>query len=206
MAGIRHRDQVGLGRLRSRDAPHDSIGVRGPRVMGVSSHRRIQVAEVVATGAVARRPRAGPRLPPGNIGASRPTASNGAAISGMEAVFIVILAALFLGERINRLPATAIAGFAVLEGAGSLAGPGLGDVLVGAVDLSDSAPGPTPRQGITPAGRAPCRPAPGASGGCSLRRRSGPGPGTTPRSDPWPRRSARAGYRPGPCGPVRRAH
>jgi O-acetylserine/cysteine efflux transporter len=68
------------------------------------------------------------------LGLSRTTASNGAAITGMEAVFIVILAAFFLGERINRLTGTAIAvavaGFVVLEGGGSLAGPGLGDFLV----------------------------------------------------------------------------
>jgi O-acetylserine/cysteine efflux transporter len=68
------------------------------------------------------------------LGLSRTSASDGAMIAGMESVFVVILAAIFLGERLNRLIGAAIVaatvGFLVLEGSGPLSGPGLGDLLV----------------------------------------------------------------------------
>jgi O-acetylserine/cysteine efflux transporter len=74
------------------------------------------------------------------VGLARTSASNGAVITGLEVVFVVVLAAIFLGEQIDRLIwiaiVAALIGFVVLEGAGSLAGPGLGDLFVLAGTLS----------------------------------------------------------------------
>jgi len=68
------------------------------------------------------------------LGLARTSAANGALLSGLESVFIVLLAAVFLRERITgRIAAAlalALAGVATLEGTGSFAGAGLGDLLV----------------------------------------------------------------------------
>src|ERR1700735_2985767 len=68
------------------------------------------------------------------LGLARTSAANGALLSGLESVFIVLLAAVFLRERITgRVTvalALALAGVATLEGAGSFTGAGLGDLLV----------------------------------------------------------------------------
>jgi O-acetylserine/cysteine efflux transporter len=77
------------------------------------------------------------------LGLARTSAANGALLSGLESVFIVALAAVFLRERITgRITvalALALAGVATLEGTGSLAGAGVGDLLVLAGVLSAAA-------------------------------------------------------------------
>src|ERR1700722_16438766 len=77
------------------------------------------------------------------LGLARTSAANGALLSGLESVFIVLLAAVFLRERITgRITvalALALAGAATLEGTGSFAGAGLGDLLVLAGVLSAAA-------------------------------------------------------------------
>jgi drug/metabolite transporter (DMT)-like permease len=77
------------------------------------------------------------------LGLARTSAANGALLSGLESVFIVLLAAVFLRERITGLIAVALAlalaGVATLEGTGSFAGAGLGDLLVLAGVLSAAA-------------------------------------------------------------------
>ena len=77
------------------------------------------------------------------LGLARTSAANGALLSGLESVFIVLLAAVFLRERITgRIAAAlglALAGVAILEGTGSFAGAGLGDLLVLAGVLSAAA-------------------------------------------------------------------
>ena len=68
------------------------------------------------------------------LGLARTSAANGALLSGLESVFIVLLAAVFLRERISgRITVAlglALAGVAALAGTGSFAGAGLGDLLV----------------------------------------------------------------------------
>jgi O-acetylserine/cysteine efflux transporter len=77
------------------------------------------------------------------LGLARTSASNGALLSGLESVFIVLLAAVFLRERITgRIAvalALALAGVAALAGTGSFGGAGLGDLLVLAGVLSAAA-------------------------------------------------------------------
>jgi O-acetylserine/cysteine efflux transporter len=77
------------------------------------------------------------------LGLARTSAANGALLSGLESVFIVLLAAVFLRERITgRITvalALALAGVAALEGTGSFAAAGLGDLLVLAGVLSAAA-------------------------------------------------------------------
>jgi O-acetylserine/cysteine efflux transporter len=77
------------------------------------------------------------------LGLARTSAANGALLSGLESVFIVLLAAVFLGERITgRIAAAvalALAGVMALEGTGSFSGAGLGDLLVLAGVLSAAA-------------------------------------------------------------------
>jgi len=77
------------------------------------------------------------------LGLARTSAANGALLSGLESVFIVALAAVFLHERITGriivALALALAGVATLEGTGSFAGVGLGDLLVVAGVLSAAA-------------------------------------------------------------------
>ena len=76
------------------------------------------------------------------LGLARTSAANGALLAGLESVFVVLLAAVFLRERITgRITvalALALAGVATLEGTGSFAGAGLGDLLVLAGVLSCS--------------------------------------------------------------------
>jgi drug/metabolite transporter (DMT)-like permease len=68
------------------------------------------------------------------LGLTRTSATDGALIQGLESVFVVILAAVLLHEAIGRSVAVAVVlatvGLVVLEGGGSIAGPGLGDALV----------------------------------------------------------------------------
>jgi O-acetylserine/cysteine efflux transporter len=68
------------------------------------------------------------------LGLARTSAANGALIQGLECAFVVVLAAIFLRERITWpiAAATMVAGigFVALETEGGLAGPGLGDLLV----------------------------------------------------------------------------
>jgi drug/metabolite transporter (DMT)-like permease len=77
------------------------------------------------------------------LGLARTSAANGALLAGLESVFIVLLAAVFLHERITgRITmalALALAGVATLEGTGSFADAGLGDLLVLAGVLSAAA-------------------------------------------------------------------
>ena len=77
------------------------------------------------------------------LGLARTSAANGALLSGLESVFIVLLAAVFLRERITGRIAVALAlaliGVIALEGTGSFAGAGLGDLLVLAGVLSAAA-------------------------------------------------------------------
>jgi len=77
------------------------------------------------------------------LGLARTSAANGALLSGLESVFIVLLAAVFLRERITgRITvalALALAGVATIEGTGSFARAGLGDLLVLAGVLSAAA-------------------------------------------------------------------
>jgi drug/metabolite transporter (DMT)-like permease len=73
-------------------------------------------------------------------GLARTSASNGAVITGMESVFVVGLAAIFLRERVSRVLVAAVAvallGLIVLEGSARWAGAGTGDMLVLAGALS----------------------------------------------------------------------
>src|SRR3984957_17312700 len=73
-------------------------------------------------------------------GLARTSAANGALLSGLESVFIVLLAAVFLHERITvRITvalALALAGVATLEGPGTFTGAGLRHLLVLAGVLS----------------------------------------------------------------------
>src|SRR6202167_149613 len=68
------------------------------------------------------------------LGLARTSASNGALLSGLESTLIVLLAAVFLRERITgRITvalALALAGIATLEGTGSFTGAGLCELLV----------------------------------------------------------------------------
>src|ERR1700723_862270 len=77
------------------------------------------------------------------LGLARTSASNGALLSGLESTFIVLLAAVFLRERITgRITVAltlALAGVAALEATGSFTGAGLGDLLVLAGVLSAAA-------------------------------------------------------------------
>src|ERR1700689_1728100 len=77
------------------------------------------------------------------LGLARTSAANGALLSGLESGFIVLLAAVFLRERITRriamAVALALAGVMALEGTGSFTSPGLGDLLVLAGVLSAAA-------------------------------------------------------------------
>jgi O-acetylserine/cysteine efflux transporter len=77
------------------------------------------------------------------LGLARTSAANGALLSGLESVFIVLLAAVFLRERVTGRIAVAVGlaliGVVALEGSGAFAGAGLGDVLVLAGVLSAAA-------------------------------------------------------------------
>src|ERR1700729_1854164 len=77
------------------------------------------------------------------LGLARTSAANGALLSGLESVFIVLLAAVFLRERITgRITVAvvlALAGVMALERTGSFSGAGLGDLLVLAGVLSAAA-------------------------------------------------------------------
>jgi O-acetylserine/cysteine efflux transporter len=77
------------------------------------------------------------------LGLARTSAANGALLSGLESVFIVLLAAVFLRERITgRITVAvvlAVTGVMALEGTGSFSGAGLGDLLVLAGVLSAAA-------------------------------------------------------------------
>jgi O-acetylserine/cysteine efflux transporter len=77
------------------------------------------------------------------LGLARTSAANGALLSGLESVFIVLLAAVFLRERITGRIAVAVAlaliGVVALEGSGAFSGAGLGDLLVLAGVLSAAA-------------------------------------------------------------------
>ena len=74
------------------------------------------------------------------VGLDRTSASNGAVLLGFESVFVVILAFLFLRERISpavyAAVALALVGLVALEGGSWLTGPGTGDLLVLAGALS----------------------------------------------------------------------
>ncbi len=67
-------------------------------------------------------------------GLVRTSAANAAVILGLESCFVVLLAAVFLGERIDRaLGLAVVAGFVglgLLERTGLLSGPGIGDTFV----------------------------------------------------------------------------
>lgn len=67
-------------------------------------------------------------------GLAHTSATNGALIMGLECVFVVVLAAVLLRERITGPVALAIVlalvGLVVLESGSSLTGPGQGDLLV----------------------------------------------------------------------------
>jgi O-acetylserine/cysteine efflux transporter len=77
------------------------------------------------------------------LGLARTSAANGALLSGLESVCIVLLAALFLRERITGRIAVAVAlaliGVIALEGTGAFSRAGLGDLLVLAGVLSAAA-------------------------------------------------------------------
>ena len=77
------------------------------------------------------------------LGLARTSAANGALLSGLESVFIVLLAAAFLRERITGRIAVAVAlaliGVIALEGPGAFSGAGVGDLLVLAGVLSAAA-------------------------------------------------------------------
>ena len=87
------------------------------------------------------------------LGLARTSAANGALLSGLESVFIVLLAAIFLRERITgRITvalALALAGVATLEGTGSFAGAGLG-----VYTPKDSSAGPPGSQHVMPCRRS----------------------------------------------------
>ena len=74
------------------------------------------------------------------IGLDHTSASNAALIFGLESTFVVVLAAIFLRERISRPLAlsvlAALLGLAALEGITSLTAPRLGDTVVLAGALS----------------------------------------------------------------------
>jgi O-acetylserine/cysteine efflux transporter len=67
-------------------------------------------------------------------GLARTSAANAAVLLGLESCFVVLLAAVFLRERIDRaLGLAVVAGFAglgLLERTGLLSGPGIGDTFV----------------------------------------------------------------------------
>jgi O-acetylserine/cysteine efflux transporter len=68
------------------------------------------------------------------MGLARTTAANASVIIGLESAFVVLLAALFLRERITRNLCLAVLagllGLVALEQVSWLTGPGLGDLLV----------------------------------------------------------------------------
>jgi O-acetylserine/cysteine efflux transporter len=68
------------------------------------------------------------------IGLSRTSATNGAVLSGLESVFVVILAAVFLRERIARVVAGSVVlaavGVVVIEGSGTVSRADTGDLLI----------------------------------------------------------------------------
>jgi drug/metabolite transporter (DMT)-like permease len=70
----------------------------------------------------------------GTLGLARTSAANGALLEGLESLFVVVLAAVFLAERITRPLCAAIGtgllGLIVLEHAAALSGRGVGDALV----------------------------------------------------------------------------
>ena len=76
------------------------------------------------------------------VGLSRTSAAAGAIVCGLEAAFVVVLAALVLKERITRTTAAAVllafAGLVVLQGGNPLGGSGLGDLYVAVGVLSAS--------------------------------------------------------------------
>lgn len=69
-----------------------------------------------------------------DLGLARTSSANGALLTGLESVFVVLLAAVFLRERITAVLATAVTigllGLVAIEGSSTFAGPGLGDLLV----------------------------------------------------------------------------
>ena len=68
------------------------------------------------------------------FGLSHTSAAEGALVTGLEAAFVVVLAAAVLGERITRTTALAVAlafiGLLVLQGGNPFGGYGLGDLYV----------------------------------------------------------------------------
>ncbi len=76
------------------------------------------------------------------FGLSRTSAAHGATICGLESAFVVVLAALVLGERITRATASAVVlafvGLIVLQGGNLLQGSGFGDLCVALGVLSAS--------------------------------------------------------------------
>jgi drug/metabolite transporter (DMT)-like permease len=68
------------------------------------------------------------------VGLSRTSAANASVIIGLESTFVVLLAAVFLRERITRNLTLAVVaglvGLVALEQVSWLTGPGMGDVLV----------------------------------------------------------------------------
>ena len=78
-----------------------------------------------------------------SFGLSLTSASNGALLTGLESGFVVVLAAVFLRERVGWpvLVAVVIAvlGMVALEGDGRFDGPGLGDLLIVAGTLCAAA-------------------------------------------------------------------
>jgi O-acetylserine/cysteine efflux transporter len=68
------------------------------------------------------------------LGLARTSAANGATLSGLESAFVVILAAVFLRERVSgRLVVAvvlALAGLVTIQDAGSFGRPGLGDLFI----------------------------------------------------------------------------
>ncbi len=68
------------------------------------------------------------------LGLQRTSAANASVIGGTEALFVVILAAVFLRERITVSSCLAVSvglfGLVVLERADGLTGPGMGDLLI----------------------------------------------------------------------------
>ncbi len=76
-------------------------------------------------------------------GLSHTSAAEGALVTGLEAAFVVVLAAALLGERITATTALAVAlaflGLLVLQGGNPFGGYGLGDLYVAIGVLSASA-------------------------------------------------------------------
>ena len=68
------------------------------------------------------------------VGLDRTSAANGAVLVGLESVFVVFLAFVFLGESVSApvglAVLVALAGLVVLESTSWLSGPGVGDALV----------------------------------------------------------------------------